>query len=214
VNLSMKDSEILPYFDGRPTADMLLTAFQISAGDRITAIAYELGYLQTEAGPASRTTYRMVFSRDDSPDARRRAEVAVGRIRAGGPVLFASPASLHAPGEVSPLAAAAARRNVAAYESSSAKGLAAIIGLVGLGAVLAAVALRDRPGAAVAVVIIGLLLFATALATPSLMRRWYKRNQELVSRFNNARAAEHGTPPPPPPPPGATGQGGTGGNNQ
>lgn len=208
VNISMQDSEILPYFDGRPTADIMLSAFQISAGDRITAIAYELGYQQASAGPDSRTTYRMVFSRDDSPDARRRAEATVSRLRGGGPVLPALPSSSQAPHQVTPVAAAAARRNVAAYESSSSKSLAFIVGLVGLGVALAAVALRDRPGAAIALFVIGLVLSATALATPTLMKRWYERNQKIEADFNAARATERSTPPPPPP--GLPGQGGSG----
>lgn len=212
MNASMQDSEILPYFDGRPTADMLLSAFQISAGDRITAIAHELGYHQASAGPASRTTYRMVFSRDDSPEARRRAEATMSRMRGGGPVLPAAPASAQTLRQVTPVAAAAARRNVAAYESSSSKGLAFIVGLVGLGAVLAAVALRDRPGTAIALSVIALVLLATALATPPLMKRWYERNQKIEADFNAARAAERGTPPPPPP--GSPGQGGSGRNGQ
>lgn len=203
----MQDSEILPYFNGRPTADMLLSAFQISAGDRITAIAYELGYHQASSGPASRTTYRMVFSRDDSPDARRRAEATIIRLRGGDPVLPALSSSAQALHQVNPVAAAAARRNVAAYESSSSKGLAFIVALVGLGAVSAAVALRDRPGAAIALFVIALVLFATALATPTLMERWYERNREIEADFNAARAAERGTPPPRP---GSPGQGGGG----
>lgn len=208
MNTSMQDSEILPYFDGRPSADMLLSAFQTSAGDRITAIAYELGYHQASAGPTSRTTYRMVFSRDDSPDARRRAAATMSRLRGGGLVLPALPSSSQAPHQVNPVAAAAARRNVAAYESSSSKGLAFIVGLVGLGAVLAAIALRDRPHAAIALFVIALVLFAIALATPTLMKHWYERNRKIEADFNAARAAECGTPPPPPP--GCPGQGGSG----
>ncbi|MFD4633279.1 hypothetical protein ACFVYR_25385 [Streptomyces sp. NPDC058284] len=208
----MKDPDILTYFDGRPTADMLLSAFEVGDGDRITAFAYELGYRQVQAGAASRTTYRMVFSRDDSPDAQQRAAATLNRVRGGGPVLPDLPAT--PAGRVSPGAAAVARRSVAAYESSSAKGLAVVIGLVGVGALLAAVALRDSPANAIAAVVVGVLFFAMAVATPSLMRRRYARDRAIVDRFNQERAADAGVPPPPPPPPGPAGSDGWKDNGQ
>lgn len=212
----MQDSDILSYFDGRPKVHILLSAFQISAGDRIAAIAYELGYRQTSAGPASRTTYRMVFARDDSPDVQRRARSTMDRLRRGGPVLPLLPVIPHAGIETAPIKVASARRNVAAYESSSVKGLASAVGFVGLGAVLAALALRGRPAAVIALLVIAAALLGTAVATPALMKRWYERNKRVVGNFNRARAAERGTGPPSPPPlpPGAPGGESAGGGGR
>ncbi|WP_406171102.1 hypothetical protein [Streptomyces sp. NBC_00996] len=83
----MKDAEITGRFDGRGRAEFVLGGLQGMDADQITAIAYEFGYDLGETEFVSRSAYRMIYVRNDSPEVRRRAQQTHHRLRAGGPLL-------------------------------------------------------------------------------------------------------------------------------
>ncbi|MGW7407360.1 hypothetical protein ACWGI9_27200 [Streptomyces sp. NPDC054833] len=199
----MKDAEILALFDGRGRAEFLLGGFEGRHSNRITAIGYELGYdLQATEMP-SKSTMRLIFVRNDSPTARLRAQQAQGRLRAGGPLLQTWAAPAAQPGTTVPVTAvdmASTRRGLAAYEANGVKGLAVFIGLLSLGCFLLAWALRDKPGAALAMVVLGIPLAVAAALIPRWTKRWYEKNRRLVDLYDQQRAGQVGPPPPAPPP--------------
>ncbi|WP_129308706.1 hypothetical protein [Streptomyces sp. L2] len=94
----MDDGDIRSRFDGRGLVEIEGYA---AVKERAEEIAYALGYelIHTERrggaavplamGGAYRrpARVRLVFRRDDDPRARRRAEQAIERLRAGGPLL-------------------------------------------------------------------------------------------------------------------------------
>jgi hypothetical protein len=199
----MKDAEILATFDGRGRAEFLLGGFGGRHSDKITAIGYELGYdLQATEMP-SKSTIRLIFVRNDSPLARQRAQQTQDRLRAGGPLLQTWAAPAAPPGttrHVSAVEVASARRGLAAYESNGVKGFAVFIALLSVGCFIIAWALRDTPGAALAMVVLGIPLAVTAALTPRWMKRWYEKNRRLVDLYDQQRAGQVGPPLPPPPP--------------
>jgi hypothetical protein len=205
----MKDVEILAHFDGRGRAELLLGGFEGRHSDKITAIAYELGYdLQATEMP-SKSTMRLIFVRNDSPTARQRAQQAQDRLRAGSPLLPMWAAPAEEPGTTSPLTAtemASKRRGLAAYEANGVRGFAVFIALLSLAFFALAWMQRDTPGAALALMVLGIPLAVTAALTPRWMRRWYEKNRRLVDLYDQQRAGQVGPPPPPPPlrPPGPT----------
>lgn len=83
----MKDDEIRSRFDGRGSVVLLPGHASAPRQRQIEEIARALGYrlLTTESlGPAG---VRLVYERDDGPLARRRTELTIARLRAGGPLL-------------------------------------------------------------------------------------------------------------------------------
>lgn len=83
----MKDGEILARFDGRGRAAFSLGGFEASNSEVIAAIAYECGYDLEATERPSRISVRLIYVRNDSPPARRRAAQTRQRLRAGGPLL-------------------------------------------------------------------------------------------------------------------------------
>ncbi|MGW1052028.1 hypothetical protein [Streptomyces sp. NPDC002521] len=206
----MKDAEILAHFDGRGQAEFLLGGFEGRQSDQITAIGYELGYdLQTTEMP-SKSTIRLTFVRNDSPTARRRAQQSQDRLRAGGPLLQTWAAPAAQPGITRPITAAevaSKRRGLGAYEANGSKKFAVFIAVLSLGCFVLAWVLRDRPGAALAmVVVLGIPLAVAAALTPKWMKRWYEKNRRLVDLYDQERAGLV-EPPSPPPLPGLSGPG-------
>ncbi|AGS70071.1 hypothetical protein [Streptomyces collinus] len=84
-------------FDGRGHVELQVGAGQRAPAEAIGhALGYELVSVEQRGGSPIdlgaidlRTArgYRLVFRRDDDPRARRRAELTIARLRAGGPVL-------------------------------------------------------------------------------------------------------------------------------
>ncbi|MFC9059631.1 hypothetical protein ACFTXB_16465 [Streptomyces sp. NPDC057074] len=199
----MKDSEILTFFDGRGRAEFLLGGFEGRHSDKITAIGHELGYRLQATEMPSRGTIRLAFVRDDSPIARRRAFQAQERLRSGGSLLRAWAAPAEHPGvirAVTDVEMASTRRKLAAYEENphGGRALAVILILAGLGFLALAWVLRDRPGAAVTMLVLGVSLAVVAALTPRWMRRWYGKNRRLMDLHDQQRAGQVGPPPPPP----------------
>ncbi|MGW2651534.1 hypothetical protein ACWC2T_43345 [Streptomyces sp. NPDC001393] len=198
----MKDAEILAHFDGRGQAEFLLGGFEGRQSDQITAIGYELGYdLQTTEMP-SKSTIRLIFVRNDSPTARLRAQQSQDRLRAGGPLLqtwVPSTAQPEASMPVTGAEMASKRRGLAAYEANGSKKFTALIAVLSIGSFVLAWVLRDRPGAALAVVVVlAIPLAVTAVLTPKWMKGWYENNRRLVDLYDQQRAGQVGPPPPPP----------------
>jgi hypothetical protein len=84
----VKSEEIVALFDGRGRIELTPNFLQDAMSRNIEGIGHALGYrlLSTEVTD-SRTRIRYRFERDDTPRARRRAELTIARLRAGGPVL-------------------------------------------------------------------------------------------------------------------------------
>lgn len=203
----MKDPEILSRFDGRGRAEFLLGGLEGRHSDRTTAIGFEFGYdLQATEMP-SKSTVRLVFVRNDSPPVRQRARQSQERLRAGGPLLPMWDAPTARPGTTRSVTAeelASARRGVTTYEANGAKKFALCVALLSGGCFAVAGVLRDRPGAALAVLVVfGVPLAVTAVLIPRWMKRWYEKNRRLVELHDQQRTGPGGPPPPPPPPPGS-----------
>lgn len=81
------DEEIIALFDGSGRVALPPGRFSTSLKRRIEEISHALGYrLYATENLGRRAGVRLRFIRDDSPDARRRAEQTIVRLHAGGPV--------------------------------------------------------------------------------------------------------------------------------
>ncbi|MDX2594289.1 hypothetical protein PV343_18855 [Streptomyces sp. WI03-4A] len=84
-------------FDGRGQVELQVGGGQRAPAEAIArALGYELVSVEQRGGRPinlgaidlrTARSYRLVFRRDDDPRARRRAELTIERLRAGGPVL-------------------------------------------------------------------------------------------------------------------------------
>ncbi|MFI6037598.1 hypothetical protein ACIBBD_26165 [Streptomyces sp. NPDC051315] len=83
----MRDEEIVRHFDGRGRVELLPGRLDAARRRRIEAIIHELGYRLLAVENLGLAGIRIRCERDDAPQARRRAEQAIERLRAGGPVL-------------------------------------------------------------------------------------------------------------------------------
>lgn len=204
MSRTMKDPEISSRFDGRGHVEFLLGGFEGRQSNKITAIGYDFGYDLRATEMPSKSAIRLVFVRNDSPAARQRAQRTQERLRAGGPLLPAWDAPAAQPGTVRPVTAEemmSARRGVTAYEADGAKSSALVVALLSLGCFIVAGALRDRPGAALAVLVVfAVPLAVTAALIPRWMKRRYEKNRRLVDLHDRQRIGRVGPPPPPPPP--------------
>jgi hypothetical protein len=86
----MNDEEVVRQFDGRGRVQLRLGQLDPERNRRVVKIAHALGYRQITSGNLNRWDVSRLYERDDAPDARRRAEQTIARLRAGGPVLLAT----------------------------------------------------------------------------------------------------------------------------
>ncbi|WP_078867949.1 hypothetical protein [Streptomyces sp. NRRL F-5727] len=84
----MEDDEVRARFDDRSHVELMLHRRRLSDSkrQRIEDIAHALGYRLTGSTSGYNTTV-LTFQRVEAPDARRRRELTIERLRAGGPVL-------------------------------------------------------------------------------------------------------------------------------
>ncbi|MFD5803518.1 hypothetical protein [Streptomyces sp. NPDC127020] len=200
----MKHEQIVAFFDGRGTAEITLRGVEVAQSNTIAAVAYELGYRLHATDIVTRSQWRLIYLRDDSPDVRRRAQHTMARLRAGGPVFPPSvPAGMPpVPGrQIAPMEAVSARQNVTAYETHGSRGLVVIAGLLGAAFLVLAWVAREAIGGAVALLAAAALSAVVAVLIPRWMRNWYERNRRKVARFDWQRSRQWGPPPPPAPPP-------------
>ncbi|MEU9972441.1 hypothetical protein [Streptomyces sp. NPDC051014] len=201
----MKEAEIPGHFDGRGRVEFSLSGLEAGQADTISAIAFEFGYDLAATEVRSRSTMRLVFVRNDSPTARRRAAQTQDRLRAGGPLLMTWAVPVPGTGQAASQPAltavelASKRRALAAYESNGVRGLVVLASVLGAGCLVLAWALRNGPvGAVVAAILFAVALAVAAALVPSLTRRWYEKNRRLVDLHDRQRAGAVGPPPPPP----------------
>ncbi|WP_372352585.1 hypothetical protein [Streptomyces sp. KL116D] len=83
----MTDSEFGTHFDGRGRVEILPGLVTAAERQRIEETGHAFGYRLAAADSLGRRGVRLLFERDDGPVARRRAELTVARLRAGGPLL-------------------------------------------------------------------------------------------------------------------------------
>ncbi|WP_328768968.1 hypothetical protein [Streptomyces sp. NBC_00286] len=200
----MKDAEILAQFDGRGRAEFLLGGFEAMSSDKITAFAFEFGYDLYATETPSKSTMRLIYERNDSPTARRRAQQTVDRLRAGGPLLAPWAAPGPQPGTTSLKSAieiAAVRRRLAAYEASGAKGLVVLTALLSLGFLALAWVARGSLGGVIILSMVAVCLAVVAVLIPRWLTRWYEKNRQLIRLYDQQRHGHVGPPPPPPPHP-------------
>ncbi|MFE7813968.1 hypothetical protein ACFU5P_18805 [Streptomyces sp. NPDC057433] len=207
----MKDEQILAYFDGRGTAEITLRGREVAQSDRIGAIAFELGYTLHERDIVTRGQWRMIYLRDDFPDARQRAQHTLDRLRAGGPVFPQARTPVGVPPvpgrQIAPMEATSARQNMTAYETHGSRGLVIIASLLGVAFLALAWVAREALGGAIALLIAAALMGVVATMVPRWMKIWYEYNRRKVTRFNEQRSQQWGPPPPPGPPPPVRGDG-------
>ena len=84
----VRDDEVPACFDGRGRVELLPGLATAAEQRRIEEIAHALGYRLVAVEGLGRAGVRLVYERDDGPLARRRSEMAVERLRAGGPLLW------------------------------------------------------------------------------------------------------------------------------
>lgn len=83
----MTDEEIIAHFDGRGRVHLRFGRYVSTAqASRMAEIAYALGYRPLPTGTFRSDDVPRFYERDDSPQARRRAEQTIVRLHAGGPV--------------------------------------------------------------------------------------------------------------------------------
>ncbi|MFB7708358.1 hypothetical protein [Streptomyces sp. NPDC056105] len=99
----MKDDEVRARFDGRGRVELIPGLSTAAKPARIEEIAHALGYQRFSIENLGRAGVRLVHARDDGPQARRRAEPTIARLREGGPLL---PADRAAPAPATVCAAA------------------------------------------------------------------------------------------------------------
>lgn len=150
----MKDGEVIAYFDRRPTAEITIHA--VWDIPRMADMAYEFGYVLCRVSHWQGTT-RLVFERDDTDHARRRAEWSVNYYRAYGRWGRQQP-QFQLPGymgrRIEPLEAAQARYALALFRNK-----AWAIGMSALMAVLIAIIvwhLRGRAEVIVPILLVGI----------------------------------------------------------
>ncbi|MFG2751763.1 hypothetical protein [Streptomyces xanthophaeus] len=83
----MKDEDIRSRFDGRGRVELLPGRTTAAQQRRTEEIAHALGYRLLAVHNLGFAGVRLDFERDDTPVARRRNELTIARLRAGGPVL-------------------------------------------------------------------------------------------------------------------------------
>ncbi|TXS54798.1 hypothetical protein EAO76_44215, partial [Streptomyces sp. sk2.1] len=83
----MKDDEIRAGFDGRARVELRTGHGTAASRLRTDEIAHALGYRLITAENLGQLGIRLVYERDDGPIARRRAELTIAQLRAGGPLL-------------------------------------------------------------------------------------------------------------------------------
>ncbi|MEU8484894.1 hypothetical protein [Streptomyces sp. NPDC048641] len=83
----MNDDEVRALFDGRGRVELIPGRATAARLSRIEEIAHALGYRQHSIENLGRLGVRLVYGRDDGPQARRRAELTIARLREGGPLL-------------------------------------------------------------------------------------------------------------------------------
>ncbi|MGY0067891.1 hypothetical protein ACWZEH_13890 [Streptomyces sp. QTS137] len=200
----MNDAEILTRFDGRGRVEFLLGGFEATASNKITAFAFEFGYDLHVSEMPTRSTMRLVYTRNDSATARLRARQAVDRLSTGGPILPPWVAPGPRPGTtrvMSGVETAAIRRRLAVYEANGAKGLVVLPALLGLGVLALAWAARGSPAGAIVLSTVAVCMVVAAVLLPRWLRRWYERNRQLIRLHDRERHGHVGPPPPPPPHP-------------
>ncbi|MFF8288881.1 hypothetical protein ACF068_06545 [Streptomyces sp. NPDC016309] len=88
----MRDDDIRARFDGRVRVELLPGDASAATRRRIEGIGHALGYRPLAVENVWPAGVRLVYQRDDAPDARRRAALTIARLRAGGPLLPAAEA--------------------------------------------------------------------------------------------------------------------------
>ncbi|MFD9030424.1 hypothetical protein ACFVZW_04540 [Streptomyces sp. NPDC059567] len=83
----MNDDEIRARFDGRARVELILGDVTASGRSRIDEIAHALGYRLLAVHNLGYARFRLDYERDEDPRARRRTELTIARLRAGGPLL-------------------------------------------------------------------------------------------------------------------------------
>lgn len=208
----MKDeAAVAARFDGRPTVDIVFTGFGVMRADRVTWIGAELGYALSADEPYGRGQRRLLFTRDDSPAARQRAQATLARVQAAGSwSAVAQPwpgAVPHGPSAatdsplIPPERAARAQRQVKAYEGWHPAQLISVCCVFAAGCFALAWAVRETVPATVGSCLVGLLCLATAALGPRYTRRWHQENLRLLECYRRQQAAQFPVPPPSPPPP-------------
>lgn len=193
----MNDGEVIAYFDGRPTADITIHA--VWDIPRIADMAYEFGYVLCRAFHWQSAT-RLIFERDDTDHARRRAEWSVNYYRAYGRWGRQQP-QFQLPGymgrRIEPLEAARARYALALFRNK-----AWSVRIAALGAALIAIIVwgfRDNAAVVIPVVLAGGSLVLAAGVSPWLPSKRLRRYEQTVETFELQQAVERGFSPPPPP---------------
>lgn len=206
----MNDEAVAARFDGRPTVEVVFTGFGAMRTDRVTWIGAELGYALSADEPYGRGQRRLLFTRDDSPAARQRAQATLERVRAAGSwsavtqpwsgtVAHIPPATN--PPLIHPERAARAQRQIKAYEGWHPAQLITLCCVLAAGFFALAWAVRETVPTAVGFCLLGILCLAGAALGPRYTRNWHQKNLRLLDHFRRQQAAQFPVPPPSPPPP-------------
>lgn len=199
----MKDSEIRSKFDGRGRVEVKLHGLEVSDYGRVNALAYVHGYDVVAAEMISRSTYRMLFVRNDSPEVRARVEQANINARQPGPLPTDYPGQhprpFHAWGTwVTPGEVAEAKLNTQLTRVNTVAPLWMVPGAIAIGLVVAAWYNRHDSGAVLVLGYLAAIFVFAAIGLPILTLRRRSRDQAVLEQYRRQQA-ENVQPPPPPP---------------
>ncbi|OKH99701.1 hypothetical protein A6A06_21680 [Streptomyces sp. CB02923] len=200
----MEDEGVAARFDGGSVVEVVLTGVGAMRADRVVSIGVELGYVLGADEPYGRGQRRLLFTRDDSPGARQRAQATLERVRAArswSAVTAPYGPSATGPPLIHPERAARAQRQAEAYEAWRPAWLVSLCCCVAAGFLVLAWAVRETVPAAVGFFLVGLLCLAGAALGPRFTRSRQQDNLRLLERFRRQQAARFPVPPPSPPPP-------------
>lgn len=204
----MRDARIHERFaEGSPRVELLLPVTRAAVIDQISLLGYQYGYTLQEYDRGGIGLVKLVWVRDDSPQARAH----VGTHLSGG---TAHDVTMSRPGAGrQPIAAPStpdavpyglyvkAHRAVLEYERHWNTFVVVAIGVV-VSSLLCYAAWRGRGEyGGIAFGFWGLVVLGATAVTPVYRKRKHRRDLELVDRYRTQQARARGVPPPQPPPP-------------
>ncbi|UED86284.1 hypothetical protein [Streptomyces profundus] len=164
----------------------------VTDGRLLVAIGYEFGYRLDEIRGG--TSFTLVFLRDDSEEARRRAGWTTRLYRTHGAWWDSCwpPAVRHLPDTVTPAEAGAARIAVHRFRRAGTSPTRAILLIGGVVALMGAGHAHETPPLALSLVALAVALLAVTPAAARRILTAHSRQLAIVERFENQR---HHPPP-------------------
>ncbi|UED86345.1 hypothetical protein [Streptomyces profundus] len=179
----MNEHEFIARLDGSERVSVNV----VTDGRLLVAIGYEFGYRLDEIRGGA--TFTLVFLRDDSEGARRRAAWATHFYRTNGAWWDGCwpPHLRHLPDTVTPAQAGAARIAVHRFDRNGTSPTRAILLIGGLAALIGAGFGHETPALALSLLALAVTLFAIMPSAARWILTAHNRQLAVVERFENQR---------------------------